>query len=122
MKWRFVILAALGPVLGYVLISESMYQLWERGAASPSAPSFIEIVGGLIGALLTAPGTSMGSYEIGQHLISFFGYEHEPAFSYHRRWFDFHVPMFLTAAALFGASLAILTVVRLTLLKSDAAV
>jgi hypothetical protein len=122
MKWRFVILGALGPSIAYLLLAECMYQLWERGAASPSAPTFIEIVGGLIGGLLTAPGTSMGSYEIGQYLISFFGYGQEPPFSYHRRWFDFHVPMFLTAAALFAVSLAAFTVLRVTRLRKNVAV
>jgi hypothetical protein len=93
-------LCAFGPALGYLAVCEAMYSLWEAGAASASAPTFPQIIGGMVGALLVSPGNSLGSFHLTQYAMNVMGYASEPQFGHVWRWFTFHVPMFLVAAAM----------------------
>jgi len=104
-------IGALSATVLYLGVAELIYHWYE---VSLSDRSDGLVVAGLLLALISLPGHFIGGYGHTEFWINYFGHSHQTSADYARRYIEFHVPMFTTAALLFVVMSSVLVIFVIT--------
>ncbi len=105
-----VVIGPLAPAVAYLALVESLYRWYESGLESSGTGMWL---GGMLVALLSFPGDELGGYAHVQYWVNRLGLSDQPLSNYDRRFVEFHVPIFTTAALVYAVALLGLSVVLL---------
>ncbi len=100
MKWWYAPIAPLLPSAAYLGLLEALYCWYEAGLVDSGTGLWL---GGMLVALLSVPGEAVGGYEHTQYWVHRLGYSNESLSNFDRRYVEFHVPIFTTAALIYVA-------------------